>query len=175
VTGRPIRTLLIALSLLAAAASGAGAQGRPGAPVPRPGQGRPALERLAAAVQRQLGLTNEQAAQLRDATRQFALQRDQLNRRERATRLELRGAVVAGDSADQQRVARLLDDMVRLQRRRVDLLADEQRELAKILTPVQRAQFMAMQERAMRAAQQLRANREAQQRGVPPRRPRLQP
>jgi Spy/CpxP family protein refolding chaperone len=164
---RLIRTAAVALAVVATSAAGA----QPGPGAPRPGQGRPALERLAAAVQRQLGLSNEQAAQLRDATRQFAVQREQLNRRERATRMELRAAVILGDSADQPRVARLLDDVVRMQRRRADLLAEEQRELAKILTPVQRAQFMAMQERAMRAAQQLRANREAQQRGLPPRRP----
>ena len=147
-------------------ATGAGAQGVPRTgDAPRQPGARPALERLATVVQRQLGLTDEQAARLRNATRQFAVQREQLNRQERATRLELRGAVMAGDSADQDRVAKLLDDMLRFQRRRIELAGEEQRELAKFLTPVQRARFMAMQERALRAAQQMRAQREAQARG----------
>ena len=54
--------------------------------------GRPAIDRLAAAVQRQLGLSREEARQLRDATRRFAAERDRLMMQERATRLELRGA-----------------------------------------------------------------------------------
>jgi periplasmic protein CpxP/Spy len=149
-------------ALLLAASSAAGAQGtaRP------PAAGRPALDRLAAAVQRQLGLGDEQGRQLRDATRRFATQRDQLMTQERATRLELRANVMRGDSADQPRIAQLMDQLVAHQRRRVELVAEEQRELARFLTPLQRAQFLAMQERALRAAQQLRAERAARGRGA---------
>lgn len=136
---------------------------QPAAPV-RPG--RAAVERLAAAVQRQLGLTTEQATRLRASTREFAAERDRLNRDERVVRLELRAAVMAGDSTNQPRIARLLDDLVRVQRRRVDLLANEQTELASFLTPLQRARFLALQERALRAAQQARARREGRE--LPP-------
>ena len=147
----------LAGALLAPVASPAAAQGA---------AGRPALDRLAAAVQRQLGLSEEQGRQLRDATRRFATQRDRLMTQERATRLELRANVMRGDSADQPRIAQLMDQLVAHQRRRVELVAEEQRELARFLTPLQRAQFLAMQERALRAAQQLRAERAARARGA---------
>jgi Spy/CpxP family protein refolding chaperone len=160
------------VALVAALASSAVAQavaapaGRPAGQPPGGGAaaGRPALERLAAAVQRQLGLSDEQAQQLRESTRNFAQQRDQLLVQERATRMELRANVMRGDSADQARIGQLLDRLVAHQRRRIDLVAEEQRELAKFLTPLQRAQFLAMQERALRAAQQLRAERAARTR-----------
>lgn len=144
-------------ALLATPSSSAAAQGA---------AGRPAIDRLAAAVQRQLGLSDEQGRQLREATRRFATQRDRLMTQERATRLELRANVMRGDSADQARVAQLVDQLLGHQRRRVELVAEEQRELARFLTPLQRAQFLAMQERALRAAQQLRAERAARGRGA---------
>jgi hypothetical protein len=80
---------------------------------------------------------------------------------ERETRRTLRAQLAAGDSADQQLVAQQLDALLHLQQQRVQLLADEQRELAAFLTPVQRAEFLGMQERAFRAAQQLRQQRQA--------------
>ena len=169
-TGRWLRAAGGAVALVAALGSSAAAQGAPGAQAPLPGgtpPARPALERLAAAVQRQLGLSDEQARQLRESTRSFAQQRDQLMRQERATRLELRANVMRGDSADQARIGQLLDQLVAHQRRRVDLVAGEQRELARFLTPLQRAQFLAMQERALRTAQQLRAQRNAAKRPLP--------
>jgi hypothetical protein len=42
----------------------------------------------------------------------------------------------------------------------VELVGQEQKELANFMTPVQRAEFLGMQERAFRAAQQLRQRRE---------------
>jgi periplasmic protein CpxP/Spy len=170
VIGRWLRAAGVGVALVASAASataqGAGAPvpGRPATRPPGAAPGRPALERLAAAVQRQLGLSEEQARQLRESTRSFAQQRDQLIVQERATRLELRANVMRGDSADQARIGQLLEQLVAHQRRRVELVAEEQRELARFLTPIQRAQFLAMQERALRAAQQLRAQRAARAR-----------
>jgi Spy/CpxP family protein refolding chaperone len=113
-------------------------------------------------VQRRLGLTGEQSVRLRETTRRFAAQRQQIMQRERETRRALRLATAPGDSsADQKVIGRQLDSLVALQQRRVALLAEEQREMATFLTPYQRAQFLAMQERALRAAQQLRQQRAA--------------
>ena len=58
-------------------------------------------------------------------------------------------------------MGRQLDDLLRLQQRRTQILADEQRELAGFLSPVQRARFLGLQERAFRAAQQVRQKRAA--------------
>ena len=57
-------------------------------------------------------------------------------------------------------MARMLDDLLAVQRSRVELVAAEQRDLGRFLTPIQRAEFLAMQERAFRAAQQMRMQRE---------------
>ena len=148
---------------LVVSASTLGAQARPLAPA---GAGAPQMERLAALVQQRLGLTDDQARRLRESTRRFAVQREKLGRDERAARKELRDQVRARDAADQKRVGVLLDTLVQLQRRRVDMLVDEQRELAAFLTPVQRAEFLALQERAFRAAQQARLRREARGNGA---------
>lgn len=128
---------------------------------------RPAMDRLAQAVQRRLGLSDEQARQLRDATGRFATERERLFRQERVLRRDLRAELARGSAAQQDRVGKMLDDMWDLQRRRVELVGAEQKDLARFLTPVQRAEFLALQERAMRAAQQFRAQREAGQAGPP--------
>ena len=121
---------------------------------------RPAMERMAEAVKRRLGLNDEQARRLRDATARFAAERQQLFRRERALRREMRDELARGSAAQQDRVARMLDDLLAVQRSRVELVSAEQRDLARFLTPIQRAEFLAMQERAFRAAQQMRMQRE---------------
>jgi len=147
--------------------------GQPGAPGAPGAQGVPAavagppIERLAAVVQRRLNLTDEQGARLRQVTGKLATQRQELLRQEREARRALRAQMAAGTGADQQNVARLLDELVRVQQRRVELVATEQRELATFLTPLQRAEFLAMQERAFRAAQQLRQRRAAGGGGSP--------
>ncbi len=123
-------------------------------------EARPAMERLALVVQRRLGLTNEQAQRLRQTTARYAGEREALVRQERSARRDLRALVAGAAQTDQERVGALLDTVLRVQRRRVELVEQEQRELARFLTPLQRAQFHAMQERAFRAAQQLRMRRE---------------
>ena len=124
---------------------------------------RPAMERMAEAVKRRLGLNDEQARRLRDATARYAAERQQLFRRERALRREMRDELARGTAAQQERVARMLDDLLAVQRSRVELVAAEQRDLARFLTPIQRAEFLALQERAFRAAQQMRMQREGRQ------------
>lgn len=161
-TGARVRRLaLAALVAWPLVACPLGASAQPPGPLPgaRPGAPRQAMQRLAQVVQRRLGLTDEQAAQLRQATGRFAAQRQQLMVRERATRRALRAATERGDSADQDAVARQLDELLQIQQRRVQIVADEQRDLARFLTPLQRAQFLALQERAFRAAQQVRQQR----------------
>lgn len=128
---------------------------------------RPAMDRMTELVQRRLGLTDDQGARLRASTSRYMAQREQLLRQERHLRRTLREEVARGPAATQDRVGRMLDELVALQRRRLDVLAAEQRELAQFLTPVQRAEFMAMQERAFRAAQQMRMQREGRARGTP--------
>ena len=157
--GRRARRLLLGFVAATLALTGPRAAAQP------PGARRPSMEQLAAMVQQRLGLTDGQAMQLRQSTRKFAAQRERLVRDARAARRELRGQVQRRESADQRRVAVLVDTLVALQRRRIDLLAAEQRELSQFLSPVQRAEFLAMQERAFGAAQQARMRRDARGHG----------
>jgi hypothetical protein len=121
---------------------------------------RPMVDRLADMVERRLGLTADQGAKLRDATAQYAAERQQLFRQERTLRRDLREELARGETVRQDRVASMLDRLLALQRERADLVSAEQRRLSGFLTPVQRAEFLAMQERAFRAAQQMRQERE---------------
>ena len=65
------------------------------------------------------------------------------------------------DAANQQKVGSLLDQLITFQRQRVDLLASEQRELGKFLTPVQRAKCFGLQGQMRKKMQELRDRRPA--------------
>jgi hypothetical protein len=126
---------------------------------------RSMVDRLSEMVERRLGLTSDQSAKLRDATARYAAERQQLFRQERTLRRDLREELARGEAVRQERVASMLDRLLGLQRERADLVSAEQRTLSGFLSPVQRAEFLAMQERAFRAAQQMRQEREGRGEG----------
>jgi Spy/CpxP family protein refolding chaperone len=152
----------IALAAALIAAGPAAAQGRGGGD--RPGVQR-LRERMAAAVQTRLRLTDDQMRRLGEANRRFERERGDLLTEERTARRGLRAEVLRGDSADQRRVERLLEQVLTVQRRRLDVLAREQRDLATFLTPVQRAQYLAMQDAMQRRVQDMRRGRRGGGRG----------
>lgn len=116
-------------------------------------------QRLWQVTKEQVGLTDAQMSKLGETTRRFDVKRRTLNQQERAERAALRQQILAGDRADQNRVSASLDRLIQLQRQRVDLQADEQRELAGYMTPVQRARFAALQEQVRRRVESLRRQR----------------
>jgi hypothetical protein len=63
--------------------------------------------------------------------------------------------MMAGDQANQQHVSALLDDAMRLQKQRIALVEAEQKDLARFLTPVQRAGYLSLQAQVRRRAQEL--------------------
>ena len=135
--------------------------------------GRRALEqrvrqRMAAVVQQRLGLTADQMRRLGDVNRDMEGQRRLLQEQERDVRVGLRAEVLRGDSASQDRVSRFVDQLIDVQRRRIDLLAREQRALASFMTPVQRAKYLALQDQLRRRMEEMRGRpgRGAQRRGV---------
>jgi Spy/CpxP family protein refolding chaperone len=133
-------------------------------------------QRTAEIVKRRLQLTDEQMAKLQATNRQFEEQRVALMMKERDVRRELRQQLTSG-TADQNRVGVLLDQAMQLERQRLDITQAEQRELAKFLTPVQRAKLFGLQNEMRRRAQELR-NRQMQKRpgpGGPGMRPGLRP
>lgn len=119
---------------------------------------------LAKLLKTQLGLNEEGMRQLSDVNQRFDRQRRDLLRREMMTRRGLRDEVLRGDSANAGRIDQLLADQVRIERERIDLTEAEQRELAKFLTPVQRAKYLGVQEQIRRQMDQMRGRRG----GMPP-------
>jgi Spy/CpxP family protein refolding chaperone len=121
-------------------------------------------ERLAEVVRRRLNLDDAQMRQLGQVNSRFERDRLILLRDERRVRQSLRAEVLAGDSANQPRVSDLLDQALKIQQRRLDLTAEEQRELSAFMTPVQRAKYFAIQDDLRRRMEELRQNRQERQR-----------
>jgi Spy/CpxP family protein refolding chaperone len=128
-------------------------------------------ERTAALVRRRLKLSDEQMSRLQAANQQLDRERVALVAEEGAARKALRAELLARDAANEQKVASLLDQLIRLQRQRVDMMANEQRELAKFLTPTQRAKYLGLQNQLRARMDELRKPRGAASGGarrVPP-------
>ena len=115
--------------------------------------------RLWSVTKQQVGLTDDQMMQLGQTTRKFDMRRRALNQDERAQREVLRTQILAGDKTDQARIAVALDRLQQLQRQRLDIQADEQTELAKFMSPLQRAKYVALQEQVRRRIEALRRQR----------------
>lgn len=122
-------------------------------------------ERSARVAQRKLGLTDAQLAQLEESSARFAPQLNQLVVQERDTRRQLRLEMTSGNQANQQHVSDLLDNTMRLQKQRIALVEAEQKDLARFLTPVQRAGYLALQAQFRNRAQELRRDNAIQRQG----------
>ena len=114
---------------------------------------------VARAMRQRVGLDDAQMARLAQTHARFDVRRRELVREERATRVELRRQILAGDAADQQRLASALDGLLTLQRRRIDLQIEEQRDLASFMSPMQRAKYAALQEQIRRRVEGIRSAR----------------
>ena len=130
-------------------------------PTPPPPAERDLLEqrvrqRMAQVIQRQVGLTDEQMRKLGVENRKFEQQQRDLFVRERQVRLGIRDELELADTSRQAQVSRLIDQMLQIQRQRVDLLEAEQRELATFMTPQQRARYFGMQEQIRRRVEEMR-------------------
>ena len=158
---RMVRNILIALIFSGVASAESFAQ-QPGPPDRRmePAPRRQLLEqrlreRTGEVVRQRLQLNPDQMTKLQASNRQFEQQRSALLMKERDVRRELRQQLTSG-TADQNRVGVLLDQAMQIERQRLDLAQSEQRELAKFLTPVQRAKLFGLQNEMRRRAQELR-------------------
>ena len=137
--------VLTAAPITSLYAQGAGDSGRrrPAGPA-RQELERRFRERSANIVRRELQLNDNQMLRLQVVNRQFETQRVALFAEERRARQALRSELTA-TNPNQQKVATLLDQLMGVSRRRFDIQASEQRELAKFLTPVQRAKYFGLQ------------------------------
>jgi len=116
-------------------------------------------QRVDATVRQRLQLTEEQAVKLREVASRAETVRRTLRLDEMQARKVMRDELLAGDNANESKVADLLEEMPRLERRRLDLMEQEQRELSKFLTPIQRARYFALQDELRRNMQELQRRR----------------
>jgi Spy/CpxP family protein refolding chaperone len=163
---RRLHGLVLALAILLAP-SAVEAQRGPGGPDgPRREQMEQQLRRnLWQLAKQRIGFTDAQMSKLEQTSIRFDARRRALMTEERAVRQTLRKELVADAKADQASVARALDRLHQLQRQRVDLLIEEQREFATFMTPVQRAKYAALQEQVRRRVETLRRQRPDSARG----------
>jgi LTXXQ motif family protein len=153
------RLLLVVLVL--APLLGAGAQHTPPVRRDRAALEQQFRERLEALLKERLALTDPQLAVLREVNNRLDGERRALFREERAVRNEMREALKGGDDqATQDRVATLLERNRLVQRKRLDLMELEQRELSGVLTPVQRAKYLGLQEQLRRRAEDMQRRAE---------------
>jgi len=116
-------------------------------------------ERIDAIVKERLRLTDEQQVKLREVASRTEESRRVLRREEFVLRTALRDEMKAGEKANEAKVGELLDQMPSLERRKLDLLESEQRELARFLSPTQRARYFGLQDELRRGMQDLQRRR----------------
>jgi hypothetical protein len=115
--------------------------------------------RFARMARQRVGLSDAQITRLGPMTQRHELQRRQLQRDEREARTTLRDMMRNEQTADAAQVDRLLQRLVDVQKRRAQLIEAEQRDLATVMTPLQRAKFMALQEQIRRRLDEMRQRR----------------
>lgn len=158
---------MVAVAIVgAAAASVATAQPvKSGAATDRPLLEQQFRQRLAKLAQTRIGLTDAQMAQLEQSTARYSPQLTQLAGQERETRRQLREELTS-PQPNQQHVSDLLDASLSLQQRRLTLVQEQQKDLARFMTPVQRARYIALQQQFRRRTQELAGQRKGQRAGI---------
>ncbi len=116
-------------------------------------------ERINQVVRKRLALTDDQFSRLQETASRIEDARRELRNDEMTTRFAMRQELLAGDRANEARVAELLDRLPRLERRRLDLMDQEQRELSKFLSATQRARYLGLQDELRRSMQDLQRRR----------------
>ena len=135
-------------------AVGAGAQPATAIAPQRPALEQALRQRMATVTKQRLGLTDQQMTQLEQSNSRFAPQLTQLLANERETRRQLR-LELTSPTPNQQHVSTLIDQSLSLQQQRVSIVQAEQKDLARFMTPVQRAQYVALQAQFRRRAQEM--------------------
>jgi len=130
----------------------------------RPVQNRAMLERRVRqefyrAARMRIGLNDDQMRKLGDVNAKYEVQRRAMNREERQTRQALRAAIQSKSPDEQGKIDGYMNSLQQLQRRRLELNENEQRDLAGFMTPAQRAQYHALQETVRRRLEELRRSR----------------
>jgi hypothetical protein len=150
----------IVLVSLAAGAGPAVAQEPAVDPVRAERARRMVEERFALQVKEQLGLTDDQAGRLRGAMAGIADKRRTMEQQERALRQALNRQLRPGVAADADSVGRLVDVLTEQRVAYAETFREEMREVAAILTPVQRGQYLLLRDRLIQRVQEIRQSRQ---------------
>jgi hypothetical protein len=114
---------------------------------------------FAGVVRKQLNLNASQMQTLQQTDRKYEQQRGAVLRQEREARMSLKATMEDSTGhPDQDKIAQYLDQLVRGQRQRAELLEAEQKELSTFLSPLQRAQYFSLKERLARKLLELQAD-----------------
>jgi len=149
------RSLCLLVSATFVGAVVAGAQpARANVQTQRPELEQALRQRMATVTKQRLGLTDQQMTQLEQSNSRFAPQLTQLLASERETRRQLR-LELTSPTPNQQHVSTLIDQSLSLQQQRVSIVQAEQKDLARFMTPVQRARYVALQAEFRRRAQEM--------------------
>jgi hypothetical protein len=116
-----------------------------------------------------IGFSDDQMHQLEETSQRYDARRRALAQEEKAQRVALRREILADSAADQSTISASLDRLHQLQRQRLELQAEEQKDFEAFMTPLQRAKFLALQEQVRRRMQELvRARPDSAGTGPPP-------
>ncbi|MDQ6828757.1 MAG: hypothetical protein M3081_07805 [Gemmatimonadota bacterium] len=110
---------------------------------------------IAQIVRQRLQLSDDQFRQLLSTNQRYEGQRRDLIRQEREVLQGLRDEQLSA-TPNQGRVSTLIDKRLQLEQQRLAITQQEQHELGGFLTPVQRAQYAALQEQIRRRLQEFR-------------------
>jgi Spy/CpxP family protein refolding chaperone len=108
-------------------------------------------------IQNQLGLGQETMQSVRIVMQSFQEDRSALNRAQASLRYRLRDPALPDMGEDEAKA--LVQEMVDLQQRELDLYKKEQGELLRVLSPVQLIRFYRLREAMGQRVQQLRQGR----------------
>src|SRR5581483_3447622 len=108
-------------------------------------------------VRRQLNLDQPKMRQLNQTEARFNRERHELNQSERQTRLALRAAMEDTTARDQAKIDQYMNQLIQATRKRADLVEAEYKELSTFLTPMQRAQYLALREQLQKRLKEVNA------------------
>lgn len=116
-------------------------------------------DRFGAQVKEQLGLTDQQAARMKETTANWFLKRRDLEGQEQRARQAMASQLRPGVAANKDSVTKLIDKLLALRVSYAESFRQEDRELAGYLDPVQRAQYLVLRERLLERVQKARDER----------------
>ncbi len=127
------------------------------------GPGRQGENRIQArinqVVRRRLALTDEQFESLQGVALKIEEERRALRNEEMTSRFTMRQELQSRDRVNETKIGELLEQLPKFERRRLELMEREQRELARFLTPSQRARYVGLQDELRRGVQDIQRRR----------------